>query len=523
MRLVNNAAGIRRAVGATLPALLLVLVAFGGCSSSDDPTPTGTGTPVAPTASFTATPNAANPLMVVFTDTSDKGSADITAWAWAFGDGNTSDEQNPTHTYAAEGTYNVTLTVTSSVGSNARTSPSVINIEDVAPTADFSTLTRQGVTPLTVVFQDLSSPGSAPITTWAWDFGDGTTSPEQNPTHVYGEDGLYDVSLRVTTADGTNEKTTADYVESYSLRVVDGQIDARPGQSPAIPLPTSYNQILPSTSSEMYIGQAVVQDFKPMVSLANLTSWTADSETYIDCPNAFVIPEPASPTVAWRPAIPRRSTTDKYYYLLYTPNEEWPGTFPARFTVYSTTYGMAGGFARWSSCEERGSFIDEWTSHVVSYNQPAQQVPYIRHYTKWVKAYDVPLGETGSTTNSYSVAYGVTSTTAYEFTSSITASVGVEVDGFSANLSTTLSQTFSESLSVETRTEQSRSYTSGSLREGYEQRFYLWQLVDVFQVEGNVPGQLWSDPNLQLNNPSTELRIEAPQNTYAVVSVWFRK
>ncbi|NIM11614.1 MAG: PKD domain-containing protein, partial [Candidatus Aminicenantes bacterium] len=52
-----------------------------------------------------------NCLTVNFTDTStDDGT--IVSWLWDFGDGNTSTEQNPTHTYAADGTYTVTLTVT---------------------------------------------------------------------------------------------------------------------------------------------------------------------------------------------------------------------------------------------------------------------------------------------------------------------------------------------------------------------------------------------------------------------------
>ncbi|HPO16848.1 MAG TPA: SUMF1/EgtB/PvdO family nonheme iron enzyme [Candidatus Hydrogenedentes bacterium] len=74
--------------------------------------------PVPPTASFTA---AIDRLTAAFTDASDPGSADITAWVWDFGDGETSTEQNPTHTYAASGTYTVSLTVTTTVGSHTET------------------------------------------------------------------------------------------------------------------------------------------------------------------------------------------------------------------------------------------------------------------------------------------------------------------------------------------------------------------------------------------------------------------
>jgi PKD repeat protein len=62
-----------------------------------------------PTADFTFT---TNNLTAYFTDTSTDPDGTIVAWDWDFGDGNTSTEQNPIHTYAADGTYTVTLTVT---------------------------------------------------------------------------------------------------------------------------------------------------------------------------------------------------------------------------------------------------------------------------------------------------------------------------------------------------------------------------------------------------------------------------
>ena len=67
-----------------------------------------------PTASFDYTPmeNITTTDEITFTDTSTAGDANITTWAWDFGDGNTSNETNSTHIYAATGIYTVTLTVT---------------------------------------------------------------------------------------------------------------------------------------------------------------------------------------------------------------------------------------------------------------------------------------------------------------------------------------------------------------------------------------------------------------------------
>ena len=70
----------------------------------------------APTASFTtSTTSGTAPLEVRFTDTS---TGSPTEWVWDFGDGSTSSEQNPAHTYAAAGTYPVTLTATNPTGSD---------------------------------------------------------------------------------------------------------------------------------------------------------------------------------------------------------------------------------------------------------------------------------------------------------------------------------------------------------------------------------------------------------------------
>ncbi|HEU4666540.1 MAG TPA: PKD domain-containing protein [Arthrobacter sp.] len=80
--------------------------------------PLGPAAP-APAASFSATPTSGTvPLDVAFTDTS---SGTPTSWAWTFGDGGTSTDQNPVHTYGAAGTYTAKLTATNSAGSTSAT------------------------------------------------------------------------------------------------------------------------------------------------------------------------------------------------------------------------------------------------------------------------------------------------------------------------------------------------------------------------------------------------------------------
>ena len=73
---------------------------------------------------------------------------------------------------------------------------------DTDPLPAFSTLgATTGASPLTVTFTDEST-GTA-LSTWAWDFGDGTASTEQSPTHTFTKVGTYDIALTVTGADGT--------------------------------------------------------------------------------------------------------------------------------------------------------------------------------------------------------------------------------------------------------------------------------------------------------------------------------
>lgn len=76
--------------------------------------------------------------------------------------------------------------------------------------ADFSADTYTGKTPLPVVFTDLST-GSP--TTWLWDFGDGSTSSDQNPAHVYTTYGSLRVTL--TVSDGVSSSSTFKYITIY--------------------------------------------------------------------------------------------------------------------------------------------------------------------------------------------------------------------------------------------------------------------------------------------------------------------
>jgi PKD repeat protein len=161
-----------------------------------------------PQAAFTGSPLSGNsPLAVRFTDQS---AGQITSWSWNFGDGSTSGQQNITHTYTTPGTYSVNLTVTGSGGSDTLVKTNYITVTSPSiPVAAFTGSPLNGGDPLTVHFVDQSAGN---ITVWNWNFGDGSTSSQPNPTHTFQKPGLYTVSLTVSGPGGSDTLTRTDYV-----------------------------------------------------------------------------------------------------------------------------------------------------------------------------------------------------------------------------------------------------------------------------------------------------------------------
>jgi large repetitive protein len=159
----------------------------------------GTGGASPPTASFTWD---CNELGCQFSDASTDTDGTVTGWAWSFGDGNSSTERNPSHGYTASGTYSVTLTVTDDDGSSDITSNQVTATapapSNASPRAEFAVSCAD----LTCSFTDQSTDSDGSVTSWHWDFGDGSTSTQRNPSRRYATAGQYSVTLQVTDDDG---------------------------------------------------------------------------------------------------------------------------------------------------------------------------------------------------------------------------------------------------------------------------------------------------------------------------------
>jgi len=137
------------------------------------------------------------PLSVQFNDLSENA----TGWNWDFGDGATSFEKDPTHTYSVAGKYTVNLIARNENGTDS-TLAMITVLQPLLPVANFSSSVTQGYVPFSVKFTDLSQYATG----WNWDFGDGTYSSVHNPVYVYNKAGNYTVNLTVSNANGTDSK-----------------------------------------------------------------------------------------------------------------------------------------------------------------------------------------------------------------------------------------------------------------------------------------------------------------------------
>ncbi|MDQ6609636.1 MAG: PKD domain-containing protein, partial [Bacteroidota bacterium] len=182
-------------------------------------------------ARFTASPSLAgcSPLVINFSDAS---TGNPLQWKWDLGNGVISLLKNPSATYFNPGTYTVKLIVRNAGGVDSIAKINYITVFQ-NPSVSFSADRLTGCFPLTVNFTDLSTPGSGAVTAWIWDFGDGTTSTQKNPSHVYAAQGNYAVTLKITNSLGC----TKIFTRPQYISVVDGVtakfINSFPGLCPA--------------------------------------------------------------------------------------------------------------------------------------------------------------------------------------------------------------------------------------------------------------------------------------------------
>lgn len=149
---------------------------------------------------FTAnTLSGCSPLIVSFTD---QTTGNPNQWKWYLGNATTSTNQHPSTTYFNPGTYTVKLVVRNAAGNaDSLTKTDYITVY-AKPVVSFTASPTTGCIPLAVQFNSQSTSGSGTIASWQWDFGDGTFSSIENPSHTYTTSGNFNISLRVTNSFG---------------------------------------------------------------------------------------------------------------------------------------------------------------------------------------------------------------------------------------------------------------------------------------------------------------------------------
>lgn len=171
-----------------LMILTLPVMFFASCSEDEIE-------PVAPTSGFAFD---TNEMTVTFANTSENADS----YTWNFGDGETSTEENPTHTYSKGGTYTVKLTAVSDNGHDLESKNVTVVWPGPAPIAEYS-FEKDG---LTVNFTNASENAVS----YKWEFGNNYSSTDESPSHTYTAPGTYTVILTAIGEDGTEVEVSKE-------------------------------------------------------------------------------------------------------------------------------------------------------------------------------------------------------------------------------------------------------------------------------------------------------------------------
>ncbi|MCB0533806.1 MAG: T9SS type A sorting domain-containing protein [Saprospiraceae bacterium] len=187
----------------------LTLTNAAGCTAVSETT-IEPETPPRASFEFHQVPPCDGPYSIVFTDQSSNYPS---AWLWSFPGGTPvmSNDQHPVVSYLATGTYTVTLIATNAAGSDTLTLQ--VDVLDVqAPQADFTFVVNPNGM---VMFTNLTVNG----TSYLWDFGDGMTSTDLDPTHAYTQPGVYAVSMIATNPCGNSSVQYNVQIDSVTTGV----------------------------------------------------------------------------------------------------------------------------------------------------------------------------------------------------------------------------------------------------------------------------------------------------------------
>lgn len=230
----------------------------------------GSGPAKPPVADFSFAPS--DPTRADFVHFYDKSTGSITSWEWDFGDGSSSNDENPTHKYSDKKTFTVTLTVTGPAGTDTATKQ--ITVSNAQPVPSFSYNPPNPLENQSINFDaSYSSDADGSISSYSWDFGDGSTGTGKTIQHAYTAGGTYNVVLTVTDNDG----------ESVSLQKVI-TVNAQGENIPPVPA-FEYSPSHPSPGEEVFFDASASADPDGIIELYQ---WDWDNDGKYD--NEYTIP-----------------------------------------------------------------------------------------------------------------------------------------------------------------------------------------------------------------------------------------
>lgn len=172
----------------------------------------------------------------------------ITGYTWDFGDGSpVVTNQNASHTYAATGVYDVKLLISTSGVCRADSIIKKVYVE-TRPTAAFTP--ADGCINNPILFTDASTNTVGAVGAWNWDFGDGGSSTQQNPTHAYTATGPYNVTLSVASAHGCLSASVSHPLRIYDIPIADYTVAI-----PCIGQGTVFTDVSPNTNGNIIAWQ----------------------------------------------------------------------------------------------------------------------------------------------------------------------------------------------------------------------------------------------------------------------------
>lgn len=154
-----------------------------------------------------------------FNDGSATNVGTVTSWAWNFGDGSTSDSQNPHHTYANSGVYQVCLTIHTSEGCTDEYCRNVV----VLPLPNTLFIVQNNTVGQTVQVNNETTISNGSIASYSWNWGDGSpASTTADPSHIYTEPGTYNICLTAV----SNEGCVNEYCHEIVISPLPGSCEA---------------------------------------------------------------------------------------------------------------------------------------------------------------------------------------------------------------------------------------------------------------------------------------------------------